>query len=353
MADNINRLFRIYNRLRRGPVTIEIISAWAEAAGITVSRRQLYRDLNSLQRLRIADGENVVEHNDEKNRKTWKLEYNGTFEKLSTYDINSFFLLKSFSPYAVLEKRRSSIEKFEKIIYKNFSKNNFEKYIQANELFLRKTNYNDNLYGVEEQKIIEDLIWTLHNKRVIIIEQDLINAANIHVSKNSFPLLMYPIELVFHRGRIYLSGFSKTNQLLIFAIDKQFRYTLTNETFNRKKLLSVYKGKFEKLFGISPSANNKVYHIKLELTQGYAQSTKSFYWHHTQQWEELKKGNYLLHLHCSIGRELVGFIVGGLGRVKVHQPKILRDLVLKKLKETVVIYEKNLGLDEERTNEGC
>ncbi len=82
MSNNLERLIRIYNRLRRGPVTIEIISKWAKGADINISTRQLYRDLNSLQHLHFADGENIIEFIDEKNRKTWKLEYEGTSMKL-------------------------------------------------------------------------------------------------------------------------------------------------------------------------------------------------------------------------------------------------------------------------------
>lgn len=352
MADHLERIIRIYNRLRRGPVTIEIISKWAKQAGITVSDRQLYRDLEQIKRVALTDGEVVKEYVNEKNKKTWKLEYKEASEKLSAFDINSFFLLKNFAPLAVLEERKDSIGKFEKIIYKAFSKNNFQQYIQANELFLRKTNYKENMYGAEEHQKIEDLIWALHNKRLVIIEQDLINTANNDISKEAFPLEIFPMELVFHRGRIHLSGFSKTNQFLLFAVDKDFRFTLTNENFNRKKLLPAYKNHFEKLFGISKPINDKVYNIKLEFTKSFGESYKSFYWHHTQTWKELKNGNYLLCLRSSIGRELVGFIANGLSMVKVHQPKVLKDLVLQKFKETVELYEKNSEMDGERANEG-
>ena len=352
MSTHIGRIIRIYNRLRRGPVTIEIISKWAEQAGITISERQLYRDLELLKSIPLIEGEKIEEYVNEKNKKTWKLVYKESTEKISVYDINSFFLLKKFAPFPVLEERRKSIEKFEKIIYKYFSNNNFQQLIQANELYLHKTNFKENLYGAEEHKGIEDIIWALHNNRIIIIEQDIIDAANNQLSKDSFPLTFQPIELVFHHGRIHLSGFSKTNQFLIFAIDKQFHYSLTNDTFNRKKLLTSYNEHFAKLFGISKPINDKVYHIKLEFSRNYAEGFKSFHWHSSQQWTELKNGNYMLNLKCSIGRELVGFIVKGLAMVKVHQPLILKELVLKKLKETVALYEEDLEVDEELANEG-
>src|SRR5690349_17290159 len=141
MSARIERLLRIYNRMRRGPVTIEIMSKWAAGAGIKVSDRQLYRDLNELARLQIAEEVNIVEYTDEKNKKIWKVEYEETYDTLTQYDINSFFLLKNFAPYTILEQRKSSIEKFEKIFYKQFSKNKYQKTIQANELYLRRTRY--------------------------------------------------------------------------------------------------------------------------------------------------------------------------------------------------------------------
>lgn len=352
MSVRLERMIRIYNRLRRGPVTIEIISQWAQAAGIKVSNRQLYRDLNELERLQVAEGENVVEFTDEKNRKTWKLEYEEEpGEKISPFDINSFFLLKNFAPYAILESRTSSIEKFEKIIYKSLSKTKYQQYIQANELYMTRTNYMDNLYGEVEHKQIEELIWALHNKRCIVIEQEIINTANLHLPEDAFPLSMLPIELMFHRGRVHIAGLgARDNRLLIFAVDKDLRFRLTNNTFNRKKLFPDYQQKVGVLFGISEPINNKVHHIKLEFTKGFAESFKNFFWHHTQQWQVMQNGNYMLHLHCTIGRELIGFIVFGLDKIKVHQPKTLKNLVLKKLKQNVAVYEHNLPIEEKEAN---
>lgn len=353
MSVRIERMIRIYNRLRRGPVTIEIISKWAKSAGIKVSDRQLYRDLNTLRLLRIAEGENVVEYSDEKNRKTWKLEFEEGEEKLTQYDINSFFLLKSFAPYTVHEQRKHSIEKFEKIIYRQFSKNKYQQTIQANELYLRRTNYNENMYGEIEHRQIEDLIWALHNKRVIVIEEEILNCANIHLPDNPFPLSMYPLELVFHRGRVHIAGLSVANsQFLLFAIDKGFRFSLTNQSFSRKTFLPAYNKAFDRIFGISDPPSKKAYYIQIEFTKGYGESWMSHFWHHSQQWKPLKNGNYMLHLHCSIGRELIGFLAYGLDKVKVHQPKVLKDLLFKKLKASVAVYEKEVTIREEDSNEG-
>jgi predicted DNA-binding transcriptional regulator YafY len=351
MSVRIERLIRIYNRLRRGPVTIEIISKWAKGAGIQVSDRQLYRDLNELKSLRIAEGENVLEFSDEKNRKTWKLEYDEDGEKISQFDLNSFFLLKNFSPYAIYEHRKSSIEKFEKIIYKNLSKNRYQQVIEANELYMRRTNYFENMYGEIEHKKIEDLLWALQNKKRIQVIGDLLNCSNIPLSEKAFPFAFYPLELVFHGGRLHLGGLSaEKGEFMLFAIDKGFLFQLTNETFNRKKLTDTYKEEFDKLFGIGSGKNKRVYNVKIEFTESYGNSAKNFFFHHSQKWSTLPNGNYLLELRCTLGRELFGFLGLSLDKVKVHQPKLLKDLFIKKMNQIRLIHEEDRELSEETAN---
>lgn len=351
MSARIERLLRIYNRMRRGPVTIEIMSKWAASAGIKVSDRQLYRDLNELARLQIAEEVNIVEYTDEKNKKIWKVEYEETYDTLTQYDINSFFLLKNFAPYTILEQRKSSIEKFERIIYKGLSKNKYQKFITAHEHYMYRTNYMDNMYGEIEHKQIEDLIWALQNKRSIVITEERLNVANIHNLENAFPIHMLPMELVFHSGRLHIAGLAlKTMQLLIFALDSTFKFHLTNETFNRKKYIAQYQQKTASIFGLSDPKEKRVYDVKLEFTKGFAETFKNHYWHRTQKWEQLKNGNYMLHLKCSIGRELVGFIALGLDKMKVHHPQVLKDLILKKMQQTAAIYLHNMKIDEDKAN---
>jgi hypothetical protein len=114
--------------------------------------------------------------------------------------------------------------------------------------------------------------------------------------------------------------------------------------------MKEYHQKASVLFGISDPVNNEVYHIKLEFTKGFAESFKNFFWHHSQQWEQLPGGNYMLHLHCSIGRELIGFIAIGLDKMKIHQPQVLKNLFTKKLRQTLAVYEQDLEINEEEAN---
>lgn len=352
MANNVERLIRIYNRLRRGPVTIEIISAWAKAADINISTRQLYRDLNNLQSLKIAEGENVVEFIDEKNHKTWKLEYDDSNDLINQFDINSFMLFKNFVPTSISNFRNDSLEKFEKILYRSLSKNKYQHNTEANEMYLKKTDWYDNLYGKNEHSQLEDIIWALQNKRVLQVTASDINPSNINIKDFNFPFTIYPMELLFHRGRVHIAGLEiKTEKLLICTVDKSLTLNLTNDVFSRKKYMKYYNEQMSYRFGISEPLSEKVYNIQLEFSTDYALSMKNFHWHKTAAWKELKNGNYMLEIKCCMNRELIGFVAQGLDKVKVHKPKILKDILLNKYKETIKVNLSSIQI-EQRPNHG-
>lgn len=350
MSAGIERLMRIYDRLRRGPVTIEIISKWSKQAGLDVSTRQLYRDLNKLQYLKFSEFENVVEFIDEKNRKTWKLEYEGSSDQINKYDINSFFLFRNFIPACINLQRQNSIEKFEKILYQNLSKNKYQQLIDANELFLRNTNYYENLYGEAEHKLLEDLIWALQNKRTIQILSNDVNASNIRTDSFPYPVRLNPVEMLFHMGRIYFAGLEiSTQKLLICPVDKSLKLELTNEAFNRNKLLKNYNKQLDMRFGVAEPTTDKIYSIKIEYTPEYGTAMMNFHWHKTARWKTLKNSNYMLEMRCCISRELIGFVAQGLDKIKVHQPKALKDLLVKKYRDSINLYNGE-EVSEERAN---
>ncbi len=105
----------------------------------------------------------------------------------------------------------------------------------------------------------------------------------------------------------------------------------------------------EMRFGLGEPIGTRVYNIKLEFTEGYGLSIKNFYLHKTAQWKKLKNGNYMLQMNCCISRELIGFLALGLDKVKVHQPKVLKDLLVKKYKDTLGLYD-GKALEEKRAN---
>ena len=220
MANRIERIFRIYNRLKRGPVTIEILKKWAKDVGIVISERQLYRDLDTITNYLQFEKESLVIIEGEKNKKLWKLEFAKTSENISVWDINSYYLLKYFAPDTISSARSESFIKIESLIYQSFSKSKFEINNTANNLLFDSTHFFEYSHTKEEHLILEDIIWAIQNQRKIIISK------NNHEStclqrRYVFPLKVNPLYLILHRGAIYVSFFEESHkEYFILALCK-------------------------------------------------------------------------------------------------------------------------------------
>ena len=49
MSEKSKRLMMIYSRLKSGPMTIEMLSDWAQKYDVQISTRTFYRDLQDLE----------------------------------------------------------------------------------------------------------------------------------------------------------------------------------------------------------------------------------------------------------------------------------------------------------------
>ena len=58
----------------------------------------------------------------------------------------------------------------------------------------------------------------------------------------------------------------------------------------------------------------------------------------------------MFEVHCCINRELIGWFANLLDKLKVHHRQILQELLLKKLQQTIGIYQQNLTPNEAIAN---
>lgn len=211
MSDKANRLLRIYSRLRRGPVTIEIIKQWAKKNGFQISDRSLYRDLKEIEQSILLEGEKIIVTESEKNKKIWKIEYNKRANKITEFDINSFLLFKNFAPLALVSSRRKSLENIEKFFYFSYSNSKFEKHTIDSDLQITGTRFYEFFQAEDYQKTLEDCVWCVLNKREIILTKVDFDHTSLAASIN-FPITLLPLQIIYHRGCIHLSGFLKNKK---------------------------------------------------------------------------------------------------------------------------------------------
>lgn len=343
MSTKSNNLLKIYSRLKRGPVTIEIIKQWARKNGINISERTFYRYMDDLENL-MLENEKVVMIQGEKNKKIWKIEFDNSSSKLDDFDIHSYLLFKNFMPLPLVKSREATMEKIEKLYYQNFSKSKFEGFSLFAERQISSSHFYELLTLERYEKILEDCIWSIHNKR----EMELIEIGLdfTSISKNiEFPLTFLPVQLLYHRGVVHLSGFVKDSQkLIIIALEQLLDYCLTNNMFDNQILLEILAKKMKTRFGITANMNDEVYDIELEFSELTGSFVKSQFWHHNQEFVRLDNGNYLMTMNCGINRELVGWIFQWMSNVKVRKPDFLKNLVIEKHREILDSYKSDSPL---------
>lgn len=338
MSVKSERLLKIYARLKRGPVTIETIKDWASRNNIRISERTFYRDLNELETSLVLPGESIVVSVGEKNRKTWKIEYTAGHATLDGYDINSYLMFKNFMPMPVVLSRKKSLDKIEKIFYKNHSKSRFEDFATAADLQVTSSHFYELNEPVIYEKIIEDCIWSIQNKREMKILKTKYDHTSLARSVTS-PMKFLPVLLLYHRGVVHLCGFVKElDKFCIYALEQIKKYKLTNNMFDPEPYRIRLEQEMTLRFGVTENMDHHIYDIEIEFSEMSGFFVKNHSWHPGQQFTRLSNGNFLMKFRCGINRELVGWIFQWLSNAKVRKPEILRDLVAGKASEILDMY---------------
>ena len=339
MSEKSKRLMMIYGRLKKGPVTIEMLCHWANKNDLQVSSRTIYRDLYDLENSLFSPNERLVVCTGEKNRKTWKIEYVNKEEPLTEFDINSYILFQNFLPLPVVASRQHSLEKIKRLFYKQYSKSQFEHYVDVAKIQISATHFYEGSIFTDYHKILDDCIWSIQNKRQIKLLSIRYDYTSVS-SRITFPQIFLPVQILYHRGVVHISGYLKeSGQLLILGLEQITKYKLTNDPFDNRNYIKDLEKELSQRFGITQNINNEVYDIEIEFSDRTGICVQNQFWNETQRFEQLENGNLLMHLRCGINRELIGWIFQWMSNVKVIKPEILKKMVLEKHQEIIRMYE--------------
>jgi hypothetical protein len=297
--------------------------------------------LKDLENSLILEDERLIVTEGEKNKKTWKIEYSESKTKLTEFDINSYLLFKNFLPLPVVLSRQKSLDNIENLFYSTYSKSRFEDFMTVADRQIEGSHFYEVADIISYQKILEDVIWSIQNKRemqILAVRYDYTSIA----SSVTFPLDFLPVQLLYHRGVVHVSGFLKgKKKLIILALEQIKTYKLTNKMFDNKPLLQLLEKKMLKRFGITENLDKNIYDIEIEFSELTGTFVKNQNWHPTQKFEKLENGNLLMKLHCGINRELVGWIFQWMSNAKVCKPLVLKEILAAKFREILQTYEQD------------
>lgn len=297
MADDkkIKRLFKIYQRLKRGPVTIEGLKQWCNENDNKVSKRTLYRDLEDISLYFETDSEKIIVENGEFNKTTWRLinKKDIILSSDSASDLlQKFFLIKNFSPGAISSIIGDSVEKLADNLVKTDINN--AKFIPFETLqnAIFSTNWGECNYDLWEKEIVLDVIWAIENKRQVVISK----VQNTTTESADIPneIKVNPLKIFYHRGTIYLcfEWQEKPGDILLYDLEGITDFKLTDQRFKPSNTTEKINIFLAKRFGVSDSKDQKTYTVKLLFprTTHYKFVLKRF-WHPTQKFYQMKTMN--------------------------------------------------------------
>ncbi|MDE1192292.1 MAG: WYL domain-containing protein [Arachidicoccus sp.] len=318
MLDKLNILTRIIEKIKRFPVTFESMKEWIRYENIEISDRTLYRYLKDTEDLCLNDG-HITTFNGEYNKKTWKFEYDNSNNELNETDIYSLMFMSGLLPDAFFKSWKESIEKIERIIYKNQSKSKFEYHYQpyAKQQILLSS-FGEQKYSQQDLMIINHALWSVLHQRKIKLFSSEEHLADIFWSE-----VMLPMQLIYHEGKCILMCLSEFD-LALHAIDISTisEIETSNCTFDFNKYESLYVNKKNNRFGIEKNTDEKVYNIVL-LFHDKIKEVYERNWHHSQNYKMLPDGKAEFRLHCGINNELIQWILKWEKNVEIIAPSLL------------------------------
>ncbi|GAB3414876.1 WYL domain-containing protein [Niabella aquatica] len=267
--------------------------------------------MNELSNNLKIKGEEIEVIDGEYNRRIWKLVSSKGGRELTTYDINTFYLLKTFTPSSILEHRKDFFEKLERQFYSTNSFSKFESSVDAYTLGLRNTNFYEAQYTKHQHEIIEQCIWAIQNKKKIVIKC-LVSPFDLDINKVNTGDTFFPLLLLHHRGLLHLVAYNYTKRcIVIIGFQALEEITLTNQNFNSDRYYREVETFNINHFGITQNINQKIYNIELEFDRGTGHYISCFFWHVTQKISEQPNGKFRMTLRCGINGELIGWIFNG------------------------------------------
>ena len=247
-------------------------------------------------------------------------------------------------PLPLVKSRKETFVRIENLFYKSYSKSNFEDFSVFADRQISNSYFYELLSLDGYQKILNDAIWSIQNKR----EMRLVEVGYDYTSipqTVAYPIDFLPLQILYHRGVIHLSGIVKgKNKILAIALNQLKKYSLTNNMFDNRDLLAALRREMDNRFGITDNMNNEIYDIEIEFSELTGEFVKHHFWHHSQNFLKLSNGNYVMTLRCGINRELVGWIFQWMSNARVIKPESLQELVKEKHREILDNYGSDMPL---------
>lgn len=336
----LERLKIIYVYLKRTSADLNTILAFLRQRDVSISLRQLQRDLKDVEGFFLRNTENfqITKEGLSKKYKIIKSKQKKTFPQKT---INTWQLIEQSGSLPLLKTRNEGKDQhllegvLNEIVTLASGKQNLNNYeiINASNFYTVKGDANFN-------KVIDDLLKAIRISSEVKIGE----VANDFTSDNNvtkkWNVKFLPFRIVFHRGDFFIAGI-ENKKVVVYEIGQFVNVSVLKSGFIRAQYEAQINQELANRFGITKNINDKVYDIKLEFTSVTGALVSKYHWHHSEKFVK-ENGNWIMTMRCGINRELVGWLFQWMDNVRVIEPVLLQEqynLILSKMSKNVASNE--------------
>lgn len=326
------------------PLTVRSLKEWLEKDNIFCSERSLYRYLDELTNFVSILGEEIEIERGTNNQKRWILRHTSASKKLNPSDISGLYLFYNFIPSSIQQPQKRVMEKIEKVLHEQFSKNNLGININATQTHFYNTNFHETKYSSAEHETLEPILVAIENRKQILVKT--IRFDNTGLPKNiDFSKPINPVKVLFHRGTLHICFYSETiDDIIILALEQLQGFEVLDSSFTKRNIEKPLAHLLNNRFGVTYNIDAEVYAIEIEFSEETGNFVSKHTWHNTQKFIQLETGNWLMKIQCGINRELVGWLMMWMSNARVIKPNKLKELLTEKLENTLSYYKENKPL---------
>ena len=334
MQRKSERLFRIYQRLKTVPQTIDELFRWSNHVDLGIGRRTLYRYLEELESSIHEPGYEVIITNHETKEKRWQVVKNKRAKDHQRVQaIHSYYLLKNLSGKHIHSLSAGYLDELEQ----EFNQNNEPDHhnnILHNHLIV--TGWAEANYSRADTEILLMLLHAIEKREYVSLEFLPQLSAEQPVAGNHEWSVHYIIN---HRGSLYVAAIQHGQSVFRFLeIESIVKAVPAKRRFRKHPSRSVVEKELSRRFGIT-AGEGPVYKIVVlfhasDTDNGRGMSNpfiEKRTWHSTQQFKYRKDGFIELHFKSQLNRELLGWLLMWMDHIKVQSPPQLISLLDKKL----------------------
>jgi hypothetical protein len=336
MQRKSERLFRIYQRLKSSPQTIDELYLWSKKADLGIGRRTLYRYLEELEDTIHDPGFELVSSNHNSKEKRWQVVSTQRMHHEQHREaMRRFYLLTQLAGKHLQSLTTGYLEILEGELNRHVS---VDHKIRSLREQLIITGWSEANYSEKDIETLLKLMRAIENKELVTLELFPILSAEQPV-KGIFDWAIHYI--ISHRGTIYVAAIRKGQKRFHFIeVESINQISFANIRFRKHPERKEVEEELSRRFGIT-NGDGPTYKISilfsgaLPISKGDVKHPflEKRSWHANQRFIHDENGNLILQFQSQLNRELLGWIFMWMDQLKVLGPPQLVTLIGKKLND--------------------